>query len=97
MFTPIERRRRAALAMISRRKSHNSASAAKEMGRCPRVYAYIKNTDEWRQLRDRIHGDLLVYAIEMWCRACYIDGDSALARKICWTFDLLGQRQESEG
>lgn len=95
MFTPIERRRRAALAMISRRKFHDSALAAKEMGRCPRVYAYIKNTDEWRQLRDRIHGDLFLYAFEMWCQACYIDSNFPLARKICWTFDLLGERQDS--
>ena len=34
-----------------------------------------------------------LYACEKWQQACYTDGDFALARKICWTFDLLGERQ----
>jgi len=87
----IERRRRAALAMIQRGLHEDENTAAQAMDRSLRTYFYIKSTPEWLELRDSLEIEIRNYAWTEW-RAAVESGNLDRAGDICHTFDLIGLR-----
>jgi len=95
MFSPIEKRRRAALAMIQRALHADENAAAQAMDRSLRTYFYIKSSPEWLDLRDRLESQIRKYA---WVehKEAVESGKFDKAGKIAHSFDLLGFRKARE-
>ena len=91
----IERRRRAALAMVTRGLHETEDSAAQAMDRSLRTYHYIKASPEWLELRNRMRDKIQWYAWHEWLQAVELR-QLDRAGRICQVFDLLGLRKQRE-